>query len=79
MLRMLCWTSLGKKKNLEENIKQKIILETTVSEKKKLVKDLKEKEIEKQAELNKERIVGNSSVEKAIEEYDQYLSGVLEL
>ena len=64
-----------KKKDLEGNIKQKIILETTVSEKKKLVKDLKEKEIEKQAELNKERIVGNSSVEKAIEEYDQYLSG----
>lgn len=64
-----------KKKDLEENIKQKIILETTVSEKKKLVKDLKEKEIEKQAELNKERIVGNSSVEKEIEEYDQYLSG----
>lgn len=64
-----------KKKDLEENIKQKIILETTVSEKKKLVKDLKEKEIEKQAELNKERIVGNFSVEKAIEEYDQYLSG----
>lgn len=64
-----------KKKDLEENIKQKIILETIVSEKKKLVKDLKEKEIEKQAELNKERIVGNSSVEKAIEEYDQYLSG----
>ena len=64
-----------KKKDLEENIKQKIILETTVSEKKKLVKDLKEKEIEKQAELNKERIVGNASVEKAIEEYDQYLSG----
>lgn len=64
-----------KKKDLKENIKQKIILETTVSEKKKLVKDLKEKEIEKQAELNKERIVGNSSVEKAIEEYDQYLSG----
>ena len=25
--------------------------------------------------MNKERIVGNSSVEKAIEEYDQYLSG----
>ena len=64
-----------KKNDREENIKQKIILETTVSEKKKLVKDLKEKEIEKQAELNKERIVGNSSVEKAIEEYDQYLSG----
>ena len=34
-------------KKVEENIKQKIILETTVSEKKKLVKDLKEKEIEK--------------------------------
>ena len=64
-----------KKNDREENIKQKIILETTVSEKKKLVKDLKEKEIEKQAELNKERIVGNASVEKAIEEYDQYLSG----
>lgn len=64
-----------KKNDREENIKQKIILETTVSEKKKLVKDLKEKEIEKQAELNKERVVGNSSVEKAIEEYDQYLSG----
>lgn len=64
-----------KKNDREENIKQKIILETTVSEKKKLVNDLKEKEIEKQAELNKERIVGNSSVEKAIEEYDQYLSG----
>lgn len=64
-----------KKNDCAENIKQKTILETTISEKKKLVKDLKEKETEKQAELNKERIVGNSSVEKAIEEYDQYLSG----
>lgn len=64
-----------KKNDRAENIKQKTILETTISEKKKLVKNLKEKETEKQAELNKERIAGNSSVEKAIEEYDQYLSG----
>ncbi|MDE7433083.1 MAG: hypothetical protein K2N34_14380, partial [Lachnospiraceae bacterium] len=64
-----------KKNEREENIKQKTILETTISEKKKSVKEYKEKENEKQAELNEERIASNSDVEKAIEEYDQYLSG----
>lgn len=67
---------LDRKKNERaENIKQKTILETTVSEKKKLVKDYKVKEAAKQEELNEERIVSNSAVEKAIEEYDQFLSG----
>lgn len=64
-----------KKIERDENTKQKTILETTISEKKKSVKDSKVKEKAKQAELDEERIVSNSSVEKAIEEYDQYLSG----
>ena len=65
----------AKKKNRAENIKKKTILETTISEKKKSVKDLKVKEAAKQAELEEEKNAGNSAVEKAIEEYDQYLSG----
>ena len=65
----------AKKSEHAENIKQRTILETTISEKKKLVKDFKVKETAKQAELDEERIVSNSAVEKAIEEYDQYLSG----
>lgn len=65
----------AKKSEHAENIKQRTILETTISEKKKLVKEFKVKETAKQAELDEERIVSNSAVEKAIEEYDQYLSG----
>ena len=65
----------AKKKEREENIKQKTILETTISQKEKSIKDFKLKEATKQAELNEERIVSNSAVEKAIEEYDRYLSG----
>lgn len=67
---------LESKQNERANsIKQKTILETTISQKEKLIKDFKVKESAKQAELDEERIVSNSSVEKAIEEYDQYLSG----
>ncbi len=65
----------AKKKAREENIKQRTRLETTISEKKKAIKDSKVKENAKQAELNEERIVNNFALEKAIEEYDQYLSG----
>lgn len=65
----------AKKSEQAENIKQRTILETTITEKKKLVKEFKVKETAKQAELDEERIVSNSAVEKAIEEYDQYLSG----
>lgn len=62
------------KKERAENIKKKTILDTTISEKKKAVTDFRVKENEKQAELDEDRIVSNSAVEKAIEEYDQYLS-----
>lgn len=65
----------SKQNERANNIKQKTILETTISQKEKLIKDFKVKESAKQAELDEERIVSNSSVEKAIEEYDQYLSG----
>lgn len=65
----------SERKELEENIRQKTILDTTISEKKKLVTDLKVKENTKQKELDEERIASNPAVEKAIEEYDQYLSG----
>lgn len=64
-----------KKNEREENIKQKTILETTISEKTKIIKDFKKREAAKQEELNKERIINNSVVETAIEEYDSYLSG----
>lgn len=65
----------NKKNERADNIRQKTILDTTISEKEKLMKDLKAKETAKQAELDAERIVSNSVVEKAMEEYDQYLSG----
>ena len=73
-------TALGKqlnakKKERADNITQKTVLETTISEKKKSVEGYKVKEAAKQAELDEERIASNSAVEKAIEEYDQYLSG----
>lgn len=65
----------SKQNERANNIKQKTILETTISQKEKLVKDLKVKETAKQTELDEERMVSNFAVEKAIEEYDQYLSG----
>lgn len=65
----------AKKKDRAENIKEKTILETTISEKNKSVKDLKGKETTKQEELNEERIANNFVVDKAMEEYDQYLAG----
>lgn len=64
----------AKKKEREENIKQKTILETTISQKEKSIQDFKMKEAVKQEELDEERIANNSAVEKAIEEYDKYLS-----
>lgn len=65
----------SKQNDRANNIKQKTILETTISQKEKLVKDFKAKETAKQTELDEERIVSNFAVEKAIEEYEQYLSG----
>lgn len=64
-----------KKNDRKKNIDQKTILEARISENEKSIKKSKEQEKLKQAELDKERIVSNSAVEKAIEEYDQYLSG----
>lgn len=73
-------SALGKqladrKNERAENLKQKTILETTISAKENSIKELKTKENAKQAELDEERIVSNSAVEKAMEEYDQYLAG----
>lgn len=65
----------AKKKVRDENIKKKTILETTISEKEKTIIGYKTKENVKQGELDEEKIVNNSAVEKAIEEYDQYLAG----
>ncbi len=65
----------NKKNERAGNIRQKTILETTISEKEKSMKDLRAKETAKQADLDAERIANNSVVEKAVEEYDQYLSG----
>lgn len=64
-----------KKSERDKNMEQKTILEATIAVKKKSVKELKIKEAAKQSELDQERIASNSSVEKAIEEYDQYLTG----
>lgn len=65
----------AKKNEREENIRQKTILETTISEKKKSVNDYRGRERAKQAELDEERMGNHAAVEKAMEEYDQYLSG----
>lgn len=65
----------SEKKRRSDNLTKKTILETAVSEKEKAIKELKIKEDAKQAELDEERIVSNSAVEKAIEEYDGFLSG----
>ena len=64
-----------KKKIYNNNLREKICLETTSSEKEKHVKELKIQKDTIQEELNEERIVSNSVVEKAIEEYDGYISG----
>lgn len=65
----------SKKKRRNDNLTEKTILETTVSEKKKLLKELQIKEEAKRAELEEERVVSNLAVEKAMEEYDGFLSG----
>jgi DNA repair exonuclease SbcCD ATPase subunit len=65
----------AKKKERDGNIRQKATLEEKTAEKEKTIKKSKEKESAKQAELDEERIVSNSAVEKAIEEYDAYSAG----
>ena len=65
----------SKKKVQEKNIERRTVLETQISEKKKMIIRYRTKEKEKEEELDEERILYNSAVEKAIEEYDQYLSG----
>ncbi|MEE0264020.1 MAG: SbcC/MukB-like Walker B domain-containing protein, partial [Acutalibacteraceae bacterium] len=65
----------SKKKDREENRKNQTILETIISQKKKEIKDYKANATAKQAELDEERSLNNSAVEKAIEEYDRYLLG----
>lgn len=64
-----------KKNDRKKNIDQKTILEARISENEKSIKKSKTQETLIQVELDEERIVSNSAVEKAIEEYDQYLSG----
>jgi uncharacterized protein YPO0396 len=65
----------AKKKERDGNVKQKATLEEKTAEKEKTIKKSREKESAKQLELDEERIVSNSAVEKAIEEYDAYLAG----
>lgn len=65
----------SKKKLRDENLTQKTVLETNVSEKEKSLKELRIKEAAKQTELEEERIENSSAVEKAVEEYDSFLSG----
>jgi hypothetical protein len=64
-----------KKKERDKNTEQKTILKTAISEKEKSIKISKAKEMAKQAELDEERSAGSLAVEKAIEEYDAYLTG----
>lgn len=64
-----------KRKILNEHYEQKATLKAKVSEKEKTINKLKIEEEEKQKELKEERIASNTAVEKAIEEYDGYLSG----
>jgi len=64
-----------KKNDRKKNIDQKTILEARISENEKSIKKSKTQETLIQVELDEKRIVSNSAVEKAIEEYDQYLSG----
>ena len=64
-----------KKKVRDENVTQKTVLEATISGKNNSIKENRTKETEKQEELDAERMVNNSAVEKAMEEYDRYLSG----
>lgn len=67
---------LNAKKNLrDENVKEKTVLETTMVQKEKSIKELRIKEAAKQAEMEKERIGNQLAVEKAVEEYDSFLSG----
>ncbi len=65
----------SKKEDRNENIKKKTILEETTSQKEKTIKDYKANATAKQAELDEERSLNNSALEKAIEEYDRYLLG----
>lgn len=65
----------SKKKEREKNLKKKTILETEIAAKEKAVKDSKGMEAAKQKELNAEKMINSSAVEKAIEEYDRYLAG----
>ncbi|MCI8318921.1 MAG: AAA family ATPase [Lachnospiraceae bacterium] len=73
-------TELGKqldsqKKLRTECVTEKTILETTVSEKQKSIRELQFKAETKQAELEEERACSHLAVEKAMEEYDGFLSG----
>ena len=65
----------AQKKLRDKNLSQKTVLEANSSAKKETVQKLQIEETAKQAELEKERITGNSVVEKAMEEFDGYLSG----
>lgn len=65
----------ARKKERENNIRQKTILETTISEKEKSIRDSKTREKAKQEELEEERVMGAAAVERAVKEYDSYLSG----
>lgn len=65
----------ARKKERENNIRQKTILETTISEKEKSIRDSKAREKAKQEELEEERMRGAAAVERAVREYDSYLSG----
>lgn len=63
------------KKKREDHIREKTVLETEVSQKEKTLENLRVQESARQEELNQERMVNSSAVEKAIQEYDRYRAG----
>ncbi len=60
-----------KKKEREEVIKKRTILEITISQKETALKEARKKETEKQEEIEEEKKFGHSIVDKAIEEYEK--------
>ncbi len=67
---------LEERKNLrKENIRQETILKTRIEQNEKSVKLYRQQEVSKQEELELERSGNYRAAEKAIEEYEGYLSG----
>lgn len=66
----------SKKKEREENLARKTVLEVEASAKADAAGDYRKRQETEQKKLDEERIRNYSAVEKAVEEYDGYLSGM---